>query len=506
MLCRSALQAFVKKLPQGSAIAGRLYADTFALFYLDPDNNAFQRQIISFNDFLMRRLFFLNNSHLDFFIGKYSPHAGDDGQTIYNNATMAHSKARQGPPNIIVDFDAIYRDSLKDESALRNNLNAAFKNNEFKVFLQAKINLLNNKICGAEALARWQRGNNLISPAKFIPVLEKSGQITKLDLFIFEKCCKIISTWEQNQQDIVPISVNFSRKHLDDNEFANKLLQITKKHSVDPQNLVIELTENIALEKTDKIKTVIETLHRYGFVVSMDDFGSGYSSLGFLDEVHVDEIKLDRSLIANIVDNERTYAIIKCIIEMAQSIGVIVTAEGIETLEQAQILTELNCDIAQGFFYAKPLPHEKFNESLTAFISTDTKRNNLKNALVQKERLTSNRLELLNNILDLINVTIFITDFETRKILYVNEAGAKLAGKTKEELLGKVCHEMLWNSPNPCQGCSDLSLSEENLCLWDQRNIDNAIFYKNTGLINWNGRLARIEFGTCFKKQNHDTN
>ena len=205
---------------------------------------------------------------------------------------------------------------------------------------------------------RWKDNDHFIQPIEFIPIFENSGLISQLDMYMFESCCQLMQYWRQNTLEIFPISVNFSRSHITNSNFVNELIKITYKYAIKPQMFTIEFTETTTIENIVVIGQIIDELHKAGFSVSMDDFGSGYSSLGFLEQIFVDEIKLDKSLIDNITTNARTLSIVKNVIALSNEIGINIVAEGVETIQQKEILKTLNCQIAQGYYYSQPVDCE----------------------------------------------------------------------------------------------------------------------------------------------------
>ena len=349
---------FIDKEPDGTATISRLHTDTFAIFMLsdlaqngDPKRSAFIEK-------LQKEIDFVELYTIDLTLGRYIAQPGDSADKIIEKANMAHANAQGMPPNIFVDYSEEHHDTFVTEVIVRNKVEDAFKNEEFVVFLQPKFSFATDSMCGAEALVRWKQNEGFLPPNSFIPVLERNGMIVQLDLYIFEKCCQLLKQWEIDGQPLIPISINFSRHHLSNNNLADKLRALAEKYHVSPSNLIVEFTETVTIEHQTSIIEVISHLHEHGFLVSMDDFGSGYSSLGFLGEISVDEIKLDRSFVNNIVMNPKASTIVKNVISMAGELGISVVAEGVETIEQRDVLKAMNCTVAQGYYYSPPVPCE----------------------------------------------------------------------------------------------------------------------------------------------------
>ena len=263
-------------------------------------------------------------------------------------------------------YDEEVRHRMIREKHLEDMMDRALKENEFMVYLQPKYKVKTDHIAGAEALVRWNsKSEGMIYPDSFIPLFEKNGFIIKLDLWMFEQVCKLLEKWIDQGQEPVKISVNCSRAHLKNPNFLDAYREIFKKYHVPSKYLELELTENIVFEDTEHLAKVIDDIHELGFGCSMDDFGSGYSSLNLLQNIHVDTLKLDRIFFKNDFEREpRNEAIIDCILQMAQSLSMATVAEGVEEMEQVEVLRNLGCDYIQGYAYAKPMPVEDFEKLL----------------------------------------------------------------------------------------------------------------------------------------------
>lgn len=252
---------------------------------------------------------------------------------------------------------------LNKEIVLNETFENAIENQEFEVYFQPKVNLENEKTGGAEALVRWNHKDyGMISPTEFILLFESNGKICRLDLYVFEKVCKLLNQWAQQGIPPVKVSVNLSRVHLMEKgvECLKELKSIKDSYHIPDGQIELELTESMFIEikQLAKIKKIIAQMKEYGFLCSLDDFGFGYSSLSLLKEFDVDTIKLDRLFFVN--SNEKSWKVINAFISLAHELDITVVAEGVEEKEQVEKLKEMNCDLVQGYFYSKPLPAEKF--------------------------------------------------------------------------------------------------------------------------------------------------
>ncbi|WP_227835204.1 MULTISPECIES: EAL domain-containing protein [unclassified Clostridioides] len=263
-----------------------------------------------------------------------------------------------------VFYSDLERLRMLKEKEMENRMEEALDNNEFVVYLQPKVNLKNNNIVGAEALVRWQDPDRgLIPPNDFIPFFEKNGFIIKLDHYVFEKSCAMIRKWIDNGETPIPISVNFSRAHLNNKDFLEKYKTIRDKYDVPAKLLEIELTETLIFDNLQMLLNVIDQIHEEGFQCSLDDFGSGYSSLNMLKEIKVDTLKLDRAFFSSPnADNVSENYVIESVVELAKKLNMNSVSEGVETILQMEYLKKINCDMIQGYVFSKPIPQEIFEK------------------------------------------------------------------------------------------------------------------------------------------------
>lgn len=259
-------------------------------------------------------------------------------------------------------YDERIRSQLFREKKIEDMMEDALKEREFCVYLQPKFYVQSEKIGGAEALVRWaSRSEGMIYPDEFISLFEKNGFIVQLDLWVFEDVCKTIRKWLDAGLTPVKISVNCSRVHLKNPKFLDKYCAIAAKYNIPDGLLEIELTENAVFEDVESLTRTIEKIHAAGFGCSMDDFGSGYSSLNLIQDIPVDTLKLDKIFFRNGSKNlQRTESVVGSIISMSKALSMVTVAEGVEERLQVDMLKRLNCDLIQGYYFAKPMPVDKF--------------------------------------------------------------------------------------------------------------------------------------------------
>ncbi|WP_320129313.1 EAL domain-containing protein [uncultured Sphaerochaeta sp.] len=248
-----------------------------------------------------------------------------------------------------------------DEQTIINEMRAALQKGEFCFYLQPIYSLENGKISSAEALVRWNHPEKgILNPLEFIPVFEKYGFITTMDLYIWDMVCKYIAGELEVGHAIVPISVNFSRMDLYDRNLSSLLIATSEKYQVPPHLLELEVTETAYMDNPDQMRILVGTLQKYGFTILMDDFGTGYSSLNMLNSIPMDILKVDQNFLHSLGHDERASKILETIISLGKALRFPVIAEGVETKEQLEYLKHIGCGHVQGFYYSKPLTTKAF--------------------------------------------------------------------------------------------------------------------------------------------------
>ena len=289
-----------------------------------------------------------------------------DTATMQTTHTMfALEKARTLPRNSIWFYDL----KLHQEEILQNyvesHMNQALEAGEFKMYLQPKFELKTGKLVGAETLVRWiPEDGKVIYPGQFIPIFERNGFCAALDMYMTEQVCRQLRRWRDENGQVVPVSVNQSKILFYEADYVERMEKLIKKYQVPAEWITLEILEGLAMENIDKLNQVILRLKKIGFRISMDDFGSGYSSLNILGNLRIDELKLDKGFFKELegADRRRQTIIIEHIIEISKSLKISTVAEGIETEGDQQMVRDLGCDYGQGYYYCRPVPVEEFNE------------------------------------------------------------------------------------------------------------------------------------------------
>lgn len=302
--------------------------------------------------------------------GVYEITAKDgDPRNIMNGLSIAVSYARQHKLPYAFLTDKMLKETV-DVQRMEQMLPEALEKREFQVYYQPKVDIRTGQIVGTEALARWIRNGEVIQPFRFIPIMERNGFIIHLDLYILKRVCEAINEWIEKGYKLVPISVNISRNDIsgvghDPRMLAERIIRIIKEYDIDPKYIIIEVTETTEASEQKDLYDFIKNMSEAGIATSIDDFGTGCSTLSVLRDFPVNEIKIDRSFINHEAFSTQDQIIIKSIIQMARQLNLNVITEGVETEEQARFLLELGCNHAQGYLYDKPLEQSAFESRLS---------------------------------------------------------------------------------------------------------------------------------------------
>lgn len=288
-------------------------------------------------------------------------------KNIVSNANMARKQTKLPDMPRIIFYDDQMGIRMKNEVAYANDMENAFRNREFVVYMQPKVNLQSGRIEGAEALIRWRKSDgSIIYPNDFIPVFEKNKSITLLDYYVYDEVCKYLRSRLDQNLPIIRISVNVSRVHLYSiDDIIGYVKGLINKYEIPPKYLEFELTETAFTDKVDDTITLMNRLRELGVLVSMDDFGSGYSSLNVLTKLPLDVLKLDKEFLKDFEFESDEKIIIPSVVDMAKKLKLSVVCEGVETIEQVKFLRSIGCDFAQGYYYSKPVPKEEFDVLLS---------------------------------------------------------------------------------------------------------------------------------------------
>lgn len=359
------LCTFADIIKEGSEekVICRISADSFAGIFISRSHEEIIAMVEKKNELLKIKLREeYPGMNITFADGIYFYDGGAPLADVIDNANFARRIAKKNPEGGITVFDEEMKKKMQQESLMLNSLDKALVNGEFQVYYQPKISLETEKIVGAEALIRWERADGtIIYPDQFIPFCESNGLITKLDLFVLEQTCGLLHEWQQTGQELITISVNLSRYDCLKQRFYETVTEIVDSYDIPHQYLEFEVTESVFLGDISELSRFLNRLQDTGFLVSIDDFGSGYSALNVLPEIPANFIKFDRVFLQN-EDRNKRQTLLKYLVRMVKHLGFRTLCEGIEEAEQAVFCKSIGCEQAQGFLFSKPVNLETFKK------------------------------------------------------------------------------------------------------------------------------------------------
>ncbi len=346
-------------------VSGRIMADNFGILMRYHSLPKLDQRLYRINKQLSELTDEQGNSYgVIFYFGVYVAEEEETNISVMlEHANLARKKIS---PSHLVPM-GIYDDKenqrLGRDKALEMKMHNALEQGHFVPFLQPKYELEKESIAGAEALVRWNDPEEgMIYPNEFIPLFESNGFIVELDLYMFEEVCKLVERWHKEGHRTIPVSVNLSRSHFEIPNFFDYYEYVLKKYDIPPKSIEIELTESLFFNDMESLSVLVQKIHDAGLSCSIDDFGSGYSSLNMLKDVKVDALKLDRVFFENGENAERGKDIIQSVIGLAQALDLHTISEGVEERKQVEFLKEMHCDLIQGYVFAKPMPVPEFEK------------------------------------------------------------------------------------------------------------------------------------------------
>ena len=364
-----------RTLPEDSVFC-RNYADNFFVLIRANFRPILEDYVLTATSF-QEKLSELLPEHyqLEFSAGVYV--IGDLSEkidTMMENANMARHIGKYGlNPNRITYFTKEMRHDSEHDKHVTLDMNRAFNEHEFEVFFQPKFNFKSGEVIGAEALIRWRhKTQGLLQPGEFVPLFEKNGFIQKIDMLVFERVCQFLDKYNKSGPGgscprPITISCNLSRAQLYNPDVAKKYTEIARQYQIKPSKIEIELTESLMMDNKDRLLRAMNEIKNAGFEISVDDFGSGFSSLALLKDIPANVIKLDKEFLNTKENNKKEQIIINSIIDMAKQLNITTVAEGVEDQSQSELLRAMGCDIVQGYYYAKPMPADDYEQLLKKF-------------------------------------------------------------------------------------------------------------------------------------------
>ena len=301
------------------------------------------------------------------------PRHGVEASGLLKRADMAMyaAKVRGGGVRL---YETAMSTSSPEQLALVAELRRAIAEDQLSVYVQPKVSISSGKVSGVEALVRWQHPRHgLLSPDAFVPVAERSGLIQPLTTVVMRRAVAACAAWQRIGLDI-DVAVNLSARSLDDPHLGDRVAALLGEHNLSPENLTLEITEDSVMADAPRAIPVLDRLHAMGVRLSVDDFGTGYSSLAYLSRLPVDEVKIDRSFVANIDRDSHDQTIVRAIADLAGNLSLDVVAEGVEDASVYARLQEFGCDLAQGYHIGRPMPLQDFLPWLSAYRPAQSRR------------------------------------------------------------------------------------------------------------------------------------
>lgn len=363
--------------------------------------------------------------------------------SLIDKANYARQKAKGTMSNSFRFYDEKMSEELQWQKVVTFSMESALKNHEFEMYLQPKVFIKNSQVVGAEALVRWRSPQyGLIPPDRFIPILEQNGFVRQLDFFMLEEACRFIKESAENGIPQIPISVNFSKMHLTTDCLVERIFQTVNRMGINTKLIEIEFTESLSVEGFERLIEVVSDLKLLGFRVSLDDFGSAYSSLNCLKELPIDIIKIDKAFLNSSSNSEKGQMIIAKVVELIKSLRMLSVMEGVETDEQVDFLRKMSCDFGQGYFYSRPMPSADYIEYLKKsdiFIDIQnymedqakTSDKSYLNVVPQEFQMDSWELYTLGKNIDMGLMKGYLDGEAT--VQYVNDRALEYLGYTRQE-------------------------------------------------------------------------
>lgn len=352
-------QSIQKSLPDNAA-CGRFSGDRFAVCI--PKENFHEESIIK-DAQAVATIIDNTDYQLHIHIGVYCVQEGDDDVAVMcDRARMAIQTIKKRYEEYVAYYDEGLMDKVMREKRLLGEFDKALEQGQFVMFLQPQVKS-DGTVIGAEALVRWQHPEHgMVSPGEFIPLLERSGLIHRLDMYIWEQAAAKLKEWREEGRENLHISVNISTKDFHYVDIYKTFTELVEKYDIPVKNLKLEITESALMLDKKKQLPLLESLQKYGFDVEIDDFGSGYSSLNMLKDMRADVLKLDMGFLQETQQEERTRIILNMVVDLAKQLQMIVVSEGVENKDQVDYLTSVGCDIFQGFYFERPISVADFEE------------------------------------------------------------------------------------------------------------------------------------------------
>lgn len=364
------IEVLSKEVDGQRELYARSYGSHFVLFLKYEDMNTLKRRLLDIADRISARIYEELESHMSLAMGVGCLENGDsDLRRALSESIQLVDSLKNNYGNEVQVYDDRLRSRLRENHEREKILESADINRDFVTYYQAKVDIRNEKIVGAEALVRFKdptAEGAIRAPGFFVPYYERTGRIREIDFFVMESVCRMLRRRIGAGRKVVPVSCNFSRIHFTTDDFPDRFEDVINKYQIPRELIEVEITETLVVEEAQqqKVREIVEILRKRGVRLSIDDFGSGYSSLGVFEQIPASVIKLDRSFLLNNENRVRQVQIMKNIVNLAKDLNAQVVCEGVETKDDTELMMEIGAYVAQGYRYCKPVPEEVFEGML----------------------------------------------------------------------------------------------------------------------------------------------
>lgn len=433
-------------------------------------------------------------------------------QTMYDYALIALNSTKGNYAKRSQVYDSRMIEVLEADHVLLTEIQTALNRHEFTFYLQPKCNLSTGKIVSLESLVRWNHPvRGIVTPDKFIPLLEKNGLITALDIYVWNLVCQWLRSWIDNGRRPIPVSVNVSRSDIYAIDISEHFKDLIERYQLPSNLLIIEITESAYAKDNELITSVVDKLSALGFIVSMDDFGSGYSSLNMLKDMHFDELKIDMAFLKIKENSQTELKILETIVSMARLLNLTIIAEGIETEKQLELLLNIGCRYGQGYYFYRPIPYEDMAQILLDESKIDYRSTHARQVepLQVRELLNQDMFteSILNNILG--GIAFYDVYDNKVELLRVNEQYCKITEsnpfdldahrKSMIDVIHKADRGIVWGLfhlayKNKLEGAEGevRRIKDDGTTIWIHLRIfflkeqnDHGYFYGSVNDISW---------------------
>ena len=363
---------FLKEMQNEDMLASHFYEDMYFVALYDPFGNHTSERVYKKMCSRLEDTFYITSgaaeikSTVSVGVAEY-PEAARNSLELINCAEIVMLQRSERGRNSIDYFEAPILSDFMENIQLENQLKEAIEAGDFELHYQPQYDSLSKKLRGVEALIRWRKQDGkLVSPAVFIPIAEKDGLIVQIGNWVLEEGIRAFKEWYDKYNYPMVLSLNISAIQYKRKDFVHRLLHLLDKYQVNPELIELEITESVLIDDFESVVDKLHTLKEYGIKISLDDFGTGFSSLSYLKGLPIDTLKIDKSFIDTVIDDNSTRVITESIIAMVKKLGCETVAEGVETQEQFEYLKGINCDNIQGFLLGKPMPASEVDKLLAA--------------------------------------------------------------------------------------------------------------------------------------------